>query len=325
MKAYPIIWKSPDFYSDHIVMIGSFHLCCAYLKMIGKKMKGSGFMDILIDSGLMSVGSIKGVVSGKNYSRSINCHKVMAEAIERMLLLKYIDDTGSELLPKNSQSELRRTVNHFVTTRGKESLEIVINEPTFDECLEKYYVFWTGVSEGSLGKTAQFWLPYADHVWLVLSLNLAVKTNDNFWYGSCLFQMADLFFSFDGQNYATYLTFFSVFLTNIEETHQGATDLLKMGAISVAPYFVPGNQCPVDKTIEETFMCHAKSRAGPGSRGACVSGLLQNYEAYRRWARTAHERSKYVDAMLQMADMTHEGRGNTHRDVRPSMTRRSEK
>ena len=103
MKVYPIMWKSPDFYSDHIVMIGSFHLCCAYLKMIGKKMKGSGFTDILIESGLMSVGSMKGVVSGKKYNRSINCHKVMAEAIERMLLLKYIDDTGSELLPNNSQ------------------------------------------------------------------------------------------------------------------------------------------------------------------------------------------------------------------------------
>ena len=125
MKAYSIIWKSPDFYSDHNVMIGSFHLCCAYLKMISKKMKGSGFTDILIESGLMSVGSMKGVVSGKNYSRSTNCHKVMAEAIERMLLLKYIDYTGSELLPKNSQSELRRTVNHFVTNRDKESLEIV--------------------------------------------------------------------------------------------------------------------------------------------------------------------------------------------------------
>ena len=80
----------------------------------------------------------------------------MAEAIERMLLLKYIDDTGSELLLKNSQSELRRTVNHFVTNRDKESLEIVINEPTFVECLEKYSVFRTGVSEGSLGKTVQF-------------------------------------------------------------------------------------------------------------------------------------------------------------------------
>ena len=137
--------------------------------------------------------------------------------------------------------------------------------------------------------------------------------------------MADLFFSFEGQNYAMYLTFFSVFLTNIEETHPGATDLLKMGAISVARSFEPGSQCPVDKTIEEIFMRHAKSRAGPGSRGADVYGLLQNYEAYRRLARTAHERSKYVDVMLQMADMTDEGKGNTHRVVRPSMIRRSEK
>ena len=93
----------------------------------------------------------KRCVREKNYSWSINCHTVMAEAIEIMLLLKYIDDTGSELLPKNSQSELRRTVNHFVTNRDKESLEIVINEPTFVECLEKYSVFRTGVSEGSLG------------------------------------------------------------------------------------------------------------------------------------------------------------------------------
>ena len=64
-------------------------------------------------------------------------------------------------------------------------------------------------------------------------------------------------------------------------------------------------------------MCHAKSRVGPGSRGAGVSVLLQNYEAYRRWVRTAHERSKYVDVMLQMADITDEGRGNTHRECAP--------
>ena len=113
-----------------------------------------------------------------------------------MLLLKYIDGTGSELLPKNSQSELRRTVNHFFTNRDKESLEIVINEPTFVECLEKYSVFRTGVSEVSLGKTDQFWLPYADHVWLVLSLNLAVKTNDYFLYRSCLFQNGRYFLRF---------------------------------------------------------------------------------------------------------------------------------
>jgi hypothetical protein len=91
--------------------------------------------------------------------------------------------------------------------------------------------------------------------------------------------MYDLFFSFGGQNYAQYLTFFSVFLANIEISHPGATDLLKRGAISMARSFVPGNRCPVDKTIENFFMKHSKSHGG-GSGG--LSGLLSNYDAYQR-------------------------------------------
>ena len=39
MKAYPILWKSPDTYKDHIVIIGSFHTVCAYLKRVGKKIE----------------------------------------------------------------------------------------------------------------------------------------------------------------------------------------------------------------------------------------------------------------------------------------------
>ena len=47
MKAYLILWKNPDTYKDHVVMIGSFHTVCAYLIMVGKKMDGSGFSEIL--------------------------------------------------------------------------------------------------------------------------------------------------------------------------------------------------------------------------------------------------------------------------------------
>ena len=84
------------------------------------------------------------------------------------------------------------------------------------------------------GKTAKLWMSYLDHVWLVLSLIKAVKSNDYELYCYCLYHMADLFFSFDGQNYARYLTFFAVFLANIEVSHPGATDLLKRGAFSAA-------------------------------------------------------------------------------------------
>ena len=95
------------------------------------------------------------------------------------------------------------------------------------------------------------------------------------------------FFSFGGQNYARYLTFFSVFFANIEISHLGATDLLKRGAINLARSFVPGNRCSVDKTIEETFMKHSKSHGG-GSAG--LFGLLSNYDAYQRWMGADHER-----------------------------------
>ena len=86
MKAYPITWTNPDFCDDHIVMIGSFYLICGYLKMIGKKINESGLADVLLEARVMPVGSTNGLMSGKNYSRAINCHKVIAEGLERLLL-----------------------------------------------------------------------------------------------------------------------------------------------------------------------------------------------------------------------------------------------
>ena len=158
--------------------------------------------------------------------------------------------------------------------------------------LEEYSSFRQQVRGGSQGKTAKFWLTYMNHVSLVLSLLYAVKINDYYLYGACLSKMVDLFFSFDAQNYAKYLCYFSLFLVDIVKIHPGATDLLKLDAISVARSFIPANRCAVDKTIEATSMQDAKSQAGQGRLGADISGLLNNYEAYHRWARTAHERSR---------------------------------
>ena len=90
----------------------------------------------------------------------------------------------------------------------------------------------------------------------------------------------------------------------------------------MARSFIPANRCAVDKTIEETFMRHAKTQAGPGGRGAGISGLLNNYEAYRCWACAAHERSRYVEVMLQMANISDGGSGTKHRDNRPSQVKK---
>ena len=182
------------------------------------------------------------------------------------------------------------------------------------------------VEEGRVGKTAQLWITYMDHIHLLQSLVESVKQNNFELYVHTLNLMTDLFFSFGGQNFARYLTYMDLFLANIDHSHPGARDLLKQGAISVARSFVPGNGCDVDKTMEETFMKHAKSKGWAGGSGAGASGLLTNYNAYQMWIRTTHARSLYLDATLHAAGI--EDRYNddaSHRDLRPTEIQRSEK
>ena len=54
MKAFPIIWSESRKYKTHIIMMGSFHILCVYMKMIGNKMQGTGLSDIIREFELTS-------------------------------------------------------------------------------------------------------------------------------------------------------------------------------------------------------------------------------------------------------------------------------
>ena len=200
IKAYPIIWRSLDFYDDHIVIIGSFHLICAYLKMIGKKMNEFGLADVQLGAGVTSVGFINGVISGKNYGRAINCHKIMAKSLERLLLDRYLETRCLKGLPCDLLQAIGR-INHIIYERTSENLHPAMQNKALDNFLEEYSSFRQQVRSGTQGKTAQFGLAYMNHVSLAFSLLYAVKIN-YYLCGACLSKIVDLFFSFDGQNYA---------------------------------------------------------------------------------------------------------------------------
>ena len=77
MEALPLIWKNPKRYEKHIILIGTSHLACAYLKMVRNKMKGSGLPDIFLEAGLIGQGSQDGVMSSRHYERAMSCHKAI--------------------------------------------------------------------------------------------------------------------------------------------------------------------------------------------------------------------------------------------------------
>ena len=315
MKAYPIIWNNPERYQNHIILIGTFHLACAFMKMLGKKMEGSGFSDVLMEAGLIGSGSLQGVLSGKHYDRALHCHKVLTEALEQLLLKQYQDSQSAGL-----SHEAQRILTDVIATCSADAVESAWKNDTVREYLDNFLAYREECREGSLGKIAQFWLSYMDHVRMLLALIHAVKHNDFTLYAYCIHAMAPIFFSFNGYNYSRYLSYYSMLLCNIETSHPGATELLKLGAISVARSFIPGNCSDVDKTMEETFMRHAKSRGGSGTG---ITGILTNQEAYQRWVRTTHARFRFVNSMLNIADMQ-QSESHEHRDLRPTEITRSQ-
>ena len=325
MKAYPLVWNNPVRYEKHIVLIGTFHLVCAYMKMVGKKMIGSGLSDILLEAGLIGLGSVEGVMSGRHYDRAMNCHKVMLECLERLLFTEYLVQQNEAVVFDTMPEQSKEFLRQVMQAPSRDTMNSVLADTPLKQYIDGFMQFRDEVGEGRLGVIAQLWMSYMDHIWLVLALIHAVKHNDFLLYAHCLHHMSDLFFSFRGQNYARYLTYFSMFITNIETSHPGATELLKRGAMSVARSFIPGNRCAVDKTMEETFVRHAKSRGGAGGTGAGVTGVLTNQDAYQRWVRTTHARSQYVNTTFSMADMLTPTDGGKHRDARPAEILKSEK
>ena len=212
-----------------------------------------GLADVLLETRVISVGFINGVISGKNYGRAINCRKVMAKGLERLLLDRYLETRCLKGLPGDLLQAIDR-INHIIYERTSENLHAAMQNEALGNFLEEYSSFRQQVRSGSQGKTAQLGLAYMNHVSLALLLLYAGKINDYYLCGACLSKIVNLFFSFDGQNYARYLCYFSLFLFNIVKTHP---ELLKSDAISVARSFIPASRCTVDISMPNLKLARA--------------------------------------------------------------------
>ena len=75
-------------------------------------MEDTGFIDILIEAGLIGSSSLKGVISGKHYERSLNCHKTVLESLKRLLLQRCQDKNESSLmeLPQPTKEILKTMI-----------------------------------------------------------------------------------------------------------------------------------------------------------------------------------------------------------------------
>ena len=141
MKAMPIVWDKPENYRGHVILIGSFNSIMNYLKMIGHKMAGSGYAEILIEANLVTSGYLTGVLSGISYSKSLWCLKVVSECFERFIFSAFVDQLPSDSSLKSTDDE---TLDSFIsscfhydrTTARKDSslMTLINNYEAFQDC-----------------------------------------------------------------------------------------------------------------------------------------------------------------------------------------------
>ena len=81
----------------------------------------------------------------------------------------------------------------------------------------------------------------------------------------------DIIISFD-----RYLVWYELFLTNIDQSHPGAKELLNRGGIAVTRSLIPGALSVVDKTMEETFMKAPTTQTTSGGAVTVVSSCCAN-------------------------------------------------
>ncbi|KAL7407118.1 hypothetical protein ABVT39_003386 [Epinephelus coioides] len=342
MKALPLIWKFPERYKLHVITPEAFHTGMNYMGMVtGHKFRGSDYAEVILKAGLITSGCLNSVLSGKAYAKALFCLKTVCEAMERLLMERFVEE-------ENIQVENIMSLLNLVKSCNREHLNLAMQDTSTVTIINKYIEFEDKVSANHLGKTGNLWFGFIKHIRLILMLIYSVKTNNLKLFHKCNGEMANLFFAFDGPNYSRYLVWLEVFHTNLELSHPGAKDLLERGGISVARSLIPGALSAVDKTMEETFMKLAKSAGDyinysgvlhetiqcflfrnnilPFSGG--LGGLFSMFGAYQHWCHTTSARTQYFERLLEMCGLIDDTdcptKSGKHRELEAAEIKKSE-
>ena len=307
--AYGIVWDMPEKFANVIVHLGGFHTMCAYMGALGQMMSCSGFEDVVIESGICASGSIRQVMNGKHFTRSMRVHHHMMDAIHRLIMNSFVSQSTVDV----------KEMLEMLTLAGdpsSDNVNQVLNSPSCQAFFDKHAAYVDSIREGKHGCTAQFWLMYADCVWRLLHFLQSIKLNNVPKYIAAIRQMCPLMFAADRVNYSRYLPVYFLQLLNLDKSHPGAEGLLREGAVSVSRSSVPGCRNAVDLTIEQTINRSAKTVGG-------VIGFTRNVNAYHRWCLVRHQRALFLERMLDSLDMTPD-QTDSHKTARPSEMRKSE-
>ena len=97
------------------------------------------------------------------------------------------------------------------------------------DMMTKYDSYLEETLNGKMGKTAQFWMTYAEIVGLIQLMQCAIKINDIALYSFALFEVTSIFFTTNHHDYACWMYLYSLDIANLETSQSDLQNILTEG------------------------------------------------------------------------------------------------
>ena len=288
INAYKVLWNHPERFKNVVIHLGDFHFMKEVFGVLGKVISGSGFEDVIFQSGLCSSGSLRGVVSGSHYNRCWTVHSHLAETLERLLFERFL----------TTIDEIPKVLEERPPCRDvKEYFEKLVEDESIHELLEQYMKFEEDVRSGIHGKTSQFWLLYYIDIMRNQHLiHFAVQTNNFLLRLHGLKRVLPLMFALNKQNYARYGSLYVNSLENLEETHPGCLELIKHKGISVQGQNKYPCRTAIDQRGEQTINRDAKVAGG-------IKYFASDSNSILKWTLNRAAQAKNTEALYDLAEI----------------------
>lgn len=314
-KVVEITWKHPEEFCSIIVRMGDFHTICTHLAIIGKRFQDAGLRDLCVESGVIAEGSVTGIMEGRKYNRAVRLHKLVYEALERLVwkgFLSWLETTHVE--DAVHLEETLRVIGNFSKEVSQAGLALILKNPSCTRILELFEEYHEVLRFGS--GLAAFWVTYLDMVDILLGLIRSSREGDWILHLACIRAMIPWCFAYDRINYARYLPSYLAQMSQLPATHPEVHAEFMTGGFSVQLGSLnPFGRIPVDQTIEETAN---KDTQTPGG----TKGFSLKPGAVAKYYITQEYRSRYLRCLREMT-----GGCNTklaHPDLQSSRMKKDE-
>ncbi|XP_028411727.1 uncharacterized protein LOC114534480 [Dendronephthya gigantea] len=299
-KAQMIRWKDDELKERLVIRLGDFHTVMSFCSGISKIFKDAGLQDIMIESEVVAPGSLKGVLTGKHYNRSIRAHKIIFEAMERLRLQAF------EKSLTTTEKVLLESINRIMEDDPERDNFLDISSGNnVTEAKMMYDLFVQKRCEEN--PLFSFWSHYIEMVQLLLLYIRATRTTDWSLHLSSLKSMIPWFFATDRVNYSRYASCYWLEMMCLEITHPYVAVNISQNWTVQRQENYSFSSIACDQTIEQTLNRDSKMKGG-------LIGKTLNRGAVHRWLMGQAERSAITRQCEAMANISEVARSRKDLD-----------